>query len=44
MKLSITPEHLFCKHLHGLMGAGAYMAWIYEKQEAMKILLFNGAE
>lgn len=37
-ELLVIPQWLFCKHLHDLTGARAYMAGIYEKQAAIKIL------
>lgn len=40
----VIPQCLYCKHLHDLTGARAYMAGIYEKQGAIKFLFFKEAE
>lgn len=43
-ELLVIPQYVSCKHLHDLTGARTYMAGIYEKHAAIKIILFKEAE
>lgn len=43
-ELLVIPQNLFCGHSHDSTGAMAYVAGIYEKQEAIKVLILTERE